>query len=308
MLVWILSGGSNTVFKDEGFGGLVIKIDLKGVKFKKGDAYTEVAAAAGENWDDLVKKAISKNLAGIEALSGIPGSVGGTPIQNVGAYGQEVADVITQVKALDRKTLKEVAFTNGQCNFGYRMSRFKGKDKDKYIITEVTYRLFRGAHPTANYLQLKDKLEELFGTADTSLKHIRKAVLVLRKSKSMVVDKRDPNSVSCGSFFTNPVLSQKEFAQLSARWHSSRKKAVEEIPFFETNDHRIKVPAAWMIEHSGFQKGHKHGQVGISENHTLALVNRNGTSEELLELAGVIRTTVRQKFGILLALEPVVAE
>ncbi|MBI2051078.1 MAG: UDP-N-acetylmuramate dehydrogenase [Parcubacteria group bacterium] len=308
MPVWILSGGSNTVFKDEGFNGLVVKVDLKGVKFKASDGYTFVAAAAGEIWDDVVKKAIAKNLVGIEALSGIPGSVGGTPIQNVGAYGQEVSDVIFHVKALDRRTLKEASFTNGQCEFGYRMSRFKGYSKDRYIITEVTYRLFNGAKPVVHYAQLSDKLTGLFGTLDVSLKQIRKAVLALRKSKSMVLDSRDPNSRSCGSFFTNPVLSQKEFAALSARWHASRKQVAEEIPFFETSEHRIKVPAAWLIEHAGFQRGHAHGAVGISENHTLALVNRNGTTEELLEFAGVIRTAVRQKFGITLELEPIIAE
>ncbi len=306
--VWVLSGGSNTVFRDEGFGGLVIKVGLKGVTFKAGSGYTFVIVAAGENWDDVVKKAISKNLTGIEALSGIPGSVGATPIQNVGAYGQEVADVITEVKALDRRTLKEVSFTNKQCEFGYRMSRFKGRDAGKHIITEVTYRLFKDSTPAVNYIQLKEKLNALFGTEKANLKQIRKAVLALRKSKSMVLDKRDPNSRSCGSFFTNPVLSQKEFDALSERWHASRKQVAEEIPFFETSEHRIKVPAAWLIEHAGFQRGHCHGGVGISENHTLALVNRNGTTEELLEFAGVIRNAVRQKFGITLELEPIIAE
>jgi len=317
MPVWILSGGSNTVFKDEGFGGLVIKVDLKGVKFKAGDGYTFVTAASGEIWDDIVKKAIAKNLVGIEALSGIPGSVGATPVQNVGAYGQEVSDTITCVRALDRKTLSEVSFTNAECEFGYRASRFKGRDSGRYIITEVTYRLFKDAIPGVNYLQLKAKLEELYDITDSSLKHIRKAVLALRKAKSMVIDPRDANSRSCGSFFTNPVLSQKEFAKLLVRWQGHARavrgkiggrKSVEEIPFFETGDHRIKIPAAWLIEHAGFQKGHRHGGVGISENHTLALVNRSGTTGELLEFADTIRATVRQKFGISLALEPMVAE
>lgn len=305
--VWILSGGSNTVFKDEGFSGLVIKIDLKGVAFKAAGVYTFVTAAAGENWDDVVKKAVSKNLAGIEALSGVPGSVGATPIQNVGAYGQEVSDIITEVKALDRKTLEEVLFTNKQCEFGYRTSRFKGRDKDKYIITEVTYRLFKDAAPAVSYAQLREKLRELFGADKGGLKQIRKAVLALRKSKSMLLDRRDPNSRSSGSFFTNPVLSQKEFAAFSERWQSQRKQA-EDIPFFEASDHRIKVPAAWLIEHAGFQKGHQHRGVGISEKHTLALVNRNGSTKELLELAETIRRAVKQRFGITLELEPIVAE
>ncbi|OJI06921.1 UDP-N-acetylenolpyruvoylglucosamine reductase [bacterium CG10_46_32] len=305
--VWVLSGGSNTVFKDSGFDGLVIKIDLKGITFKSKSGHVFITAFAGENWDDLVKKAINKNLSGIESLSGIPGSVGATPVQNVGAYGQEVSDVITEVKALDRTTFKEVVFANDECKFEYRSSRFKGRDNGKYIITEVTYRLFEDAAPAVTYLQLKEKLNELFGTEKASLKEIRKAVLALRKSKSMVLDKRDPNSRSCGSFFMNPVLSQKEFSELEARWKSQRKQ-VEDIPFFETNDHCIKIPAAWLIEHAGFQKGHQHHGVGISQNHSLALVNKNGTVEELLELAGTIRRAVKFKFKIQLEIEPILAD
>ncbi|MAG28839.1 UDP-N-acetylmuramate dehydrogenase [bacterium] len=288
----ILAGGSNTIFPDIGFDGLVIKMDLRGVSFES----DMVTAAAGENWDDLVEECVKKGLAGIEALSGIPGSVGATPIQNVGAYGQEVSDVIINVRAIDRETLKEVEFKNRECEFGYRTSRFKTKDKDKYIITEVQYQLKKDANPKIEYDQLKQKLEELFGASDADLNQVREAVLELRKGKSMLIDPKDPNTQSAGSFFTNPILSKEEFNQL-------QEKVDENIPSFPDGDN-IKVPAAWLVEQAGFKKGHTHKGAATSENHSLALVNRGGTTSDILELAEKIQKSIKEKFNIDLEIEP----
>ncbi len=300
--VYILAGGSNTIFPDKGFDGLVVKIDLKGVSYK-GDLVT---AAAGVGWDDLVQECIKKDLAGMEALSGIPGSVGATPIQNVGAYGQEVGDIIQSVKAIDRETLKEVEFTNKECEFGYRTSRFKTRDKGKYIITEVVYGLKKHGAVSVAYDQLKEKAQELFGTLNLNLKQVREAVLLLRKSKSMVLDAKDPNSVSCGSFFVNPVLSQAEFEEFVGRWEKYGGDP-KNIPAYEDGI-KTKISAAWLIEQTGYTKGHKHGKAGLSDNHNLAIINRGGTTAELLELSQKIQDAVRAQFGITLEREPVVVE
>lgn len=302
---WILGAGSNTVFKDEGFDGLVIKIDLKGVEYSDKNGFVFVRAMAGENWDELVKECVKRNLAGIESLSGIPGSVGATPIQNVGAYGQEVGDVIEMVRVLDRTTLEEKEFTLKECKFGYRTSRFKEQDNGKYIVIEVTYRLIKNGAPKIAYQELDKKIKQQFGK-HLSLFQAREAVLELRRAKSMVLDPKDENSVSCGSFFTNPIMTQKEFEALQARVKS--KKGFDDAPFFQTADNKIKVPAAWLIEQAGFPKGYRLNGAGISDNHCLAIVNKGGTTKDVLNLADKIKENVKGRFGILLEFEPNIAK
>ena len=216
--VYVLAGGSNTIFPDDGFNGLVIHVALTGRNFN-GETVT---VAAGEVWDDLVQEAINQDLAGIETMSGVPGSVGATPMQNVGAYGQEVSQTITKVEALDRSTLEKVTFNNPECEFGYRTSRFKTRDYDKYIITRVTYQLRHNGAPTLAYPQLAEALaggQALKGLAPgrEQLQAVRDAVLNIRRRKSMVIDPADPNTRSCGSFFVNPVLSSQEIKELANR-------------------------------------------------------------------------------------------
>lgn len=300
--VFIMSGGSNVVFPDEGFDGLIIRINNKGVEFN-GETVT---VKAGEDWDDFIQKCIENDLQGIECLSGIPGSVGSTPIQNVGAYGQEVQDVIVSVKAIDRDTLEEVRFMNDECDFKYRSSRFKEEDKDKYIITEVTFFLHKEKVPQIRYAELNKYLKEYvnimkFKPGKEMLSAVRNAVITIRKTKSMVIDPKDPNSVSCGSFFLNPVLDHEEYIRFK---RACRRKNIN-FPRFKTPEGR-KIPAAWIIENSGFQRGYRKGNVGISENHSLALVNYGGTTAELIELAEEILERVDDQLRVELFYEPVV--
>lgn len=299
--IHVLGGGSNTIFSDEGFAGLVIHVDIRGIDFSG----SGVTVAAGEVWDDFVVQCIENNLAGVECLSGIPGLVGATPMQNVGAYGQEVAQTITRVHALDRQTLEAVEFTNEECEFSYRHSRFKGRDKDRYIITKVTFRLTPNGAPTIAY----PELAALVGTSSApSLTEVREAVLTLRRKKSMVVDPADPNTRSCGSFFTNPIITREQFSNLTIKQSSNGDAS--EIPSFPVSgsDDAVKVPAAYLIEGAGFKKGERRGGVGISTNHVLALVNYGGTAKELLGFADEIKTTVKEKFGIELQQEPVTVQ
>lgn len=288
----ILGEGSNTLFADDGFDGLVIKIALEGIKIETSGDNVLVTAAAGENWDKLVERTVESQLTGIEALSGIPGTVGATPIQNVGAYGQEVSQTIVSVKALDRQTLKLVQFNNRDCQFSYRCSRFKTIDKDRYIIVAVVFRLKSNKAPQINYNQVAKRLKPL---KSPMVVDIRRAVLALRREKSMVLDEKDPNSRSLGSFFINPIISTKKFRDLTNRYQG--------IPYFE-NGENIKIPAAWLVEQAGFYKGYQENGVGISENHALALINIHGSTKSLLDLASKIGQKVEDQFGIKLAVEP----
>ncbi len=305
----VLGGGSNMVFPDNGFRGLVLKVDLRGVRFEDAGDSTIVSAAGGETWDELVKVSVEKGLAGIECLSGIPGSVGATPIQNVGAYGQEVKDTIVSVKAIDRRSLEVVEFSAADCRFGYRRSRFKEEDKNRFVVVEVTYRLTRGGEPSLKYAELKSYIEsnkESRGdeNAERKLFSVREAVIALRRKKSMVIDQKDPNSRSVGSFFVNPVLNEREHQKFLERVRPYR---LGPVPSFRSAE-GIKVPAAWLVENAGFHKGHRAGGVGISSNHALALVNYSGTTKELLKLATGIEKTVLERFGIKLEREAVVVE
>lgn len=306
----ILGGGSNTIVPDEGTTGLVVHIALRGVKFTDDGDGVLVDAAAGEPWDELVLRCINEGLGGLECLSGIPGLVGATPIQNVGAYGQEVSQTIVHVDVLDRSTLEERTFAGGECGFRYRQSRFKSDDAGRFILTSVTFRLRKQARPEIRYPELGRYLQEIGETVSLpagkpALDVVRNAVLTLRKRKSMVIDPADPNTRSVGSFFVNPVLHPAELEEAKRRWTGSGGDVP--LPTFPS-DEGLKIPAGWLVEHAGFPKGYRKGGAGISANHALALVNYGGTTRELLELAEEIQAVVFGRFGIRLEREPVVLE
>ena len=293
--VLILGGGSNLVIRDQGWAGLVLQIASDGVRVENdGDSHAIVHAAAGVVWDELVDEMCRQGLAGVECLSGIPGLVGATPMQNVGAYGQEVADTIIRVHAFDREAQEFVAFAPAACEFAYRTSAFKGKDR--YVITEVEFRLPRQIDSMPiKYAELAKALAVGEG-ATASLASVRDTVIALRRKKGMVVDATDPDSRSAGSFFMNPIVSVEVAATLPA-----------EAPKWAQPDGRVKLSAGWLIEHAGFTKGTVRGNVGISSKHALALVNRGGASaQELLALAHEIQDGVRAKHGIDLVPEPVI--
>ncbi|MBV6477649.1 MAG: UDP-N-acetylenolpyruvoylglucosamine reductase [Ignavibacteria bacterium] len=303
-IIQIISGGSNIIFHDRMFDGIVMKISTKGITeiIRNGNVFLTVKA--GESWDGLVNYAVASGLQGIECMSGIPGSVGATPVQNVGAYGQEVKDVITSVTAIDWDSLKTITFSNEECNFSYRCSRFKSNDAGRFIITEVTFKLNKNKTPEIKYPELEkiilnDKDFEASDSVKDKLMIVRNTVINLRKSKSMIIDEKDPNSRSCGSFFTNPVLNENEFNKLKSR--------VSDFPFFKT-DKGYKVPAAWLIENSGFRKGFKLKGAGISEKHSLAVINCGGNTSDILNLANKIEESVFIKFGIRLIKEPVIID
>jgi UDP-N-acetylmuramate dehydrogenase len=300
--VHVLGGGSNTIFQDAGFAGLVIYIKTSGITHKDLQDNTVILTAqAGENWDDVVQYAIERNLTGLECLSGIPGSVSGTPFQNVGAYGQDVSQTIESVSCIERATGKQIVFSNQECSFGYRTSKFKTTDRDKYIITQVVFKLEKNKTPEIKYPELQNEVGEELKSGTEGLQQVRDAVLALRQKKSMLIDSNDSNSISCGSFFTNSIISTTDFENNEALQNS-------DIPNFPEKDNHVKLSAGWLIEHAGFQKGMKKGNVGISDNHALALVNRGGTTQELLDFAHHIQETVHQKFNINLELEPIVVK
>ena len=308
LAVFVLGGGSNVVFGDAGFPGVVLRVAIGGIAFGEGDGpggAPEISAGAGADWDTLVRGAVERGWTGVEGLSGIPGTVGGTPIQNVGAYGQEVAETLVRVTCLDRATLERRTFSAAECEFGYRDSRFKRRDRGRYVVLDVTLRLERDAPPRVRYPELHDAIARA-GSLDAAapadaVRLVRQMVLALRRAKSMVLDPDDPNARSAGSFFMNPVLSPEAFAELERRWQ--RAGGTSAIPSFPAGD-AVKVPAAWLVERAGFPKGYRLGGAAVSERHALALVNLGGTSAELLDLAEAIQVGVEQRFGVRLEYEP----
>jgi UDP-N-acetylmuramate dehydrogenase len=299
--VQVMGGGSNLIFADAGFPGVVVRVASQGFSFRDEAGGVTLTAAAGVPWDTLVAESVRRGLTGIECLSGIPGTVGGTPIQNVGAYGQEVAETLVTVTCLAREQLQPVTFARAECGFGYRTSRFKREDRDRYVVTEVTFRLYRDRGPELRYPELaaavSAKREPL------SVRLVRETVLALRRGKAMVLSPGDPNTRSVGSFFLNPVLPPAAFAELERRWRAAHGTAP--VPSFRAGT-GVKVPAAWLVEHAGFRKGQRRGGAGISSRHALALVNLGGTTDELLALAHDIEQAVSERFGVRLEREPVV--
>ena len=294
--VFILGGGSNLLISDEGFDGLVIHIDLRGVVVESEDAdHVMVKVAAGEPWDSFVATAVENGWAGIECLSGIPGSTGATPIQNVGAYGQDVSETIVRVEALDRNTGRVVWLTNEECRFGYRSSLFKNVERERYIVLSVTFRLRPGGCATIRYPELQ-KHVDASGVSTDDLRGVRESVIAIRKRKGMVLDATDPDTRSDGSFFMNPVIPAMQYADFAER--------APEAPHFPAGD-EVKLSAAWLIEHAGFTKGFVHGNVGLSSKHSLAIINRGGgTAREVAELVRMIQQRVREAYGVEIHPEP----
>jgi UDP-N-acetylmuramate dehydrogenase len=296
--VQVLGGGSNVVCADEGFEGLVLQVDIRGIAIVAGESGSRVrvVAGAGEPWDPIVALTVDRGLAGLECLSGIPGQVGGTPIQNVGAYGQDVAGTIATVTAVDRQGGEPVELSNAACAFGYRTSRFKRADRDRFIVTRVEFSLAPGP-PTLAYTDLVEHFARC-GTTSPSLGDVREAVLAIRRRKGMVIEPDNPARRSVGSFFVNPSIARAQFDALAAR-HPG-------MPGYVVGDGAVKVPAAWLIEQAGYRRGTREGAVGVSPLQAQAIVNLGGaTAAEVIRLASAIKTSVWQRFGIAIVPEPV---
>lgn len=301
--VFVLGGGSNVVIADEGWPGLVIHMKLRGTEISPVTRGVQIRVAAGEPWDDLVAWTVAEGWAGLECLSGIPGSTGATPIQNVGAYGQEISEVISAVHGWDRRTGQRCVISPEDCGFGYRRSRFK-EDPQAVVILGVDFVLRPGGLPTLRYAELRRRFS---GRTNPPLTEVRAQVLELRRSKSMVIEPDDPNRRSAGSFFTNPVV---EAAQAEAVVAQAVREGIvahaEAVPRYPTEDGRVKIPAAWLIEAAGFHKGQRDGPVGLSTRHALAVVHHGGgTTAELIAFAQKVRQGVHLRFGVKLRPEPV---
>jgi UDP-N-acetylmuramate dehydrogenase len=297
--LFILGGGSNLIVSDAGWPGLVLKVSLLGINHRHGHGTAYFDVGAGEDWDSFVAATVQHHCAGIECLSGIPGSVGGTPVQNVGAYGQEVAQTIDTVVALHVESGEEEEFEKSDCGFGYRSSIFNTSARGRYVILRVTYALVHDGHPRLVYADLQ---KHFAGGAEPTLAEVREAVRQIRASKGMLLTPGDPDARSAGSFFKNPVLTENEFESL-------KRKASErglQIPNYPALAARRKVSAAWLVEQSGFSKGFGNGHVGISRKHALAIVNRGGaTAAEVVQLKNEIQARVQQQWEIQLEPEPV---
>jgi UDP-N-acetylmuramate dehydrogenase len=296
----VLGGGSNVVVADDGVDALVVHLALRGIEADAADGAMDVTVAAGEPWDALVQTTVERGWAGLECLSGIPGLVGATPIQNVGAYGQEVSDTISAVRALDTESGVVATLPAAACGVAYRDSAFKRDVPGRWIVLAVTYRLRPGGSPTVGYADVDRHLARQ-GSGTPSLRDVRRAVLAIRRGKSMVLDDpADPNRRSCGSFFLNPILDAGAAAAVSAR------AADATMPRWRQPDGRVKLSAAWLIEHAGFSRGERAGSVGLSTRHTLAIVAHDGArTADVLAFARRIQDGVEARFGIRLSPEPV---
>jgi UDP-N-acetylmuramate dehydrogenase len=260
----------------------------------------EVTAAAGEPWDDLVGQTVERGWAGLECLSGIPGLVGATPIQNVGAYGQDVSQTITALRAVDRRTRRPLTLAAAECRFGYRDSLFRSGEPDRYVVLAVTYRLACDGVPAVRYAELQRHLEGR-GIPAPSLAQVRESVLAIRRAKSMVLEDGDENRRSCGSFFVNPVVTAAEAARIG-----TLAAPAGGMPQWPEADGRVKLSAAWLIERAGFARGDRLGAVGLSTRHTLAIVCHAGArAAEVAAFARRVRGGVAERFGVRLSPEPV---
>jgi UDP-N-acetylmuramate dehydrogenase len=315
----VLGGGSNLVIADEGFPGAVVRVATRGIRHEPEGESVLLTVAAGEDWESVVAGAVADGLSGLECLAGIPGLTGATPIQNVGAYGQEVAETLVTVRAYDRDRRKVVDLSAAECGFGYRTSAFKrslqagsgagpGPVTGRFVVLAVTFQLERSAlSAPVRYGELARALGIREG-GRAPLAEVRSAVLALRRGKGMVLDPVDPDTRSAGSFFTNPVLDLAAFAALERAVVATCGPGVQ-VPRFPAGPGHIKIPAAWLIERAGFAKGYPGGAPDaprISAKHTLALVNPGGaTTAGLLALAREVADGVRKAFGVDLAAEPV---
>jgi len=293
--LFVLGGGSNVLVADAGFDGLALHIGLKGIE-RDGELFR---VAAGEVWDDFVGRAVADECAGTECMAGIPGTVGGTPVQNVGAYGQEAASIIERVRAFDLDERNFLELSNAECGFAYRRSRFNTTDRGLYIVTRVEYRLRQNGAPFLTYPDLKAHFAD-WATAPT-LAETADAVRSIRQGKAMLLVDGEPDCRSAGSFFKNPEVT----GEIAERVRKFAKSAGVPVRIFPTDDGLEKIPAAWLIEQAGFKKGYRLGAAGISSRHTLALVNcGEATAKDILALAEKIRTAVEAQFGVRLEMEP----
>jgi UDP-N-acetylmuramate dehydrogenase len=298
---FVLGGGSNLLISDEGFPGLVIKIAIRGIEQREVAGKREYVVGAGEDWDAFVAHTVAQNCAGIENLSGIPGTVGGTPVQNVGAYGQEVSETITNVRVLDLRNLQVKELKNEDCGFAYRTSIFNSTERGRYIVLQVTFALTLDVPPNITYVDLKKR----FANAPApTLQQVRDAVREIRLSKGMLIVPNDEDCRSAGSFFKNPIVPTEKYDHVKAIARS--RGADREPPQYPAGDGMIKLSAAWLVENAGFQKGYQRGPAGISKRHTLAIINRGGASAaDILALKEQVQRTVKEVFGIELHPEPV---
>ncbi|MFZ0733710.1 MAG: UDP-N-acetylmuramate dehydrogenase [Candidatus Sulfotelmatobacter sp.] len=300
--LFILGGGSNLVVSDAGWPGLVLKIAITGIERQPGETDGRVIfeVGAGESWDDFVSTAVDANCGGVECLSGIPGSVGGTPVQNVGAYGQEVSDTIESVEVFDPKDNQVRELCHEACGFAYRSSIFNTTERGRFIILRVTYALALGAASHLAYADLKRYFEGR--AASPSLAETREAVRQIRARKGMLIVEGDPDCRSAGSFFKNPVLSDEAHGNLNKR--AAAKGLI--VPSYPALDKNKKISAAWLVEHSGFCRGYMLGHAGISSKHTLALINRGGANAaDILALKDQIQRRVQETWDVRLEPEPV---
>jgi UDP-N-acetylmuramate dehydrogenase len=320
LALFVLGGGSNLLVADAGFDGVVVKAGLRGIEAEQAteDGSKVYTAAAGEDWDRFVERTVEDNSAGIECLAGIPGTVGGTPVQNVGAYGQEVSTTIERVRAFDLEAEDFVEFTREECGFAYRQSRFNSADRGRYIVTRVDYRLTVDGRPTVRYADLERALEQHAAERNgkqiehqngqqvkqPSLAEVARVVRRVRQAKGMLLVAGDPDCRSAGSFFKNPIVGEEQLRHVT-------EVSGKEPPRFPVGPDpgksgQVKLPAAWLIEQAGFSKGYVLGAAGVSSRHTLALINRGGaTAAEILALAGEMNAAVEARFGIHLEMEPV---
>jgi len=295
--LFVLGGGSNLLVSDRGWDGLVLQVGILGIEEQSGTTFD---VGAGVDWDELVAHCVARNFGGIECLSGIPGSVGGTPVQNVGAYGQEVSETIVSVLAFDLGENCVRELKAAECGFSYRSSIFNTSQRGRYIILRVTYQLFPDVKPSLRY----GDLQKYFAGRDgvPSLSEVREAVRTIRASKGMLISAGDPDSRSAGSFFKNPVLSTAQHGEL-VRQAGERRL---EVPSYPALAQQRKVSAAWLVENSGFRKGYAKGNAGISTKHALAIVSRSGaTAADIVALKDEIQERVELNWGIRLEPEPV---
>lgn len=290
--LFVLGGGSNLLVADAGFNGLVLRVGLKGAERDEGGLFR---VAAGESWDGFVQRAVDERCAGVESLAGIPGTVGGTPVQNVGAYGQEVGETIERVRLLEFETLEFREMTAGECGFSYRRSRFNSTDRGRFLVTRVDFRLRPGGCAELRYADLRKAFEE---GANPSLGEVAAQVRRIRTGKGMLLVEGDADCRSAGSFFKNPLVDEQQLDEITVR-------TGERPPIYPGGDGLVKLPAAWLIEKAGFAKGFRLGRAGISSRHSLALVNLGGaTAAEILALRDLIVERVGW-LGVRLEMEPV---
>ena len=295
--VFVLGGGSNLLVGDAGFDGVVLRMEMVGeLEFEEKDEAVEVTAAAGLDWDAFVLTICERGLSGVECLAGIPGLVGGTPVQNVGAYGQEVAETIVSVRALDLESMEFVSLSAGECGFGYRRSVFNSSARGRYVVTAVTFRFEQGRQVELKYAELQRRFE---GQSPRPME-VYDVVREIRHGKGMLLVPGEADCRSAGSFFKNPVVDAAVFQRIAAATEGA-------IPHWDAGEGKVKLAAAWLVEQAGFHKGFAMGRAGISSRHTLAVINRGGAAAgEIVALRDEIVRRVEERFSVKLEQEPVI--